>query len=97
MNRTIDSRNGTDRRRREEVLFPWQDPAPVTGRDGPERRTSDRRGGGDRRHTAAGADALEWYSDAWARALGAPNFNAWLDQSARQVPLGLPADWSPAA
>lgn len=96
MDRSGERRKRTERRQCVEVLLPWQNPWD-TGWDGPERRSSDRRGGGDRRQPVLRPDDLEWYSDDWARERGAPNFNAWLDQSAKHAPLGLPAGWSPAA
>jgi len=97
MDRLRERRNGTDRRRRAEIVLPWQEPVWDTAWDRPERRMADRRGDGDRRHVVPRTDELEWYSDDWARARGAPSFNAWLDQSAKQSPLGLPAGWPPAA
>ena len=97
MDRNGERRDGADRRRRAEFVLPWQDPVWDTGWDGPERRVSDRRGDRDRRHVLPRTGELEWYSDDWARARGAQNFNAWLDRSAKQKPLGLPDGWSPAA
>jgi hypothetical protein len=97
MNRTGERRNGSERRRRTEVLFPWQEPVWDTGWVGPERRIGDRRVGEERRQAVPRTDDLKWYSDDWARARGAPDFNTWLNQSAKQAPLGLPDGWSPAA
>lgn len=90
-------RSGSDRRRRAEIVLPWQDPVWDMGWDGPERRISERRADRDRRHALPRTDEPECYSDDWARARGAANFIAWLDQSAKILPLGLPGRWSPPA
>lgn len=101
MDRNGERRMGSDRRRRAEVYFPWQEPDWVADRDadwdGIERRSADRRAGSDRRHPICRGDQPSCYSDDWARARGARNICEWLDRCARQPTIGLPRDWTPAA